>query len=128
MAQAKPEFVRSLPADAALAAFIVVAASAATAGNVKQCTASTTPLGVTLEASNAGQQATFAMGGILKVVAGGAITAGDDLGVDASGRAVSITISAAGTTKRPTIGVAHSAAANAGEYVYVFFQPGYAQT
>jgi hypothetical protein len=61
-------------------------------GTVSKCNAVTDrALGVLLDKPESGQAAEVAVGGIVKVLAGGAITAGNPIGPDASGKGVAKT-------------------------------------
>lgn len=66
-----------------------------------------------------GQGADIAMGGVERVVIGAAVTRGDYLTSDASGRAIPITLNPAGATYIAQLGQAMESGAVAGEYVAV---------
>lgn len=61
----------------------------------------------------AGRAGTVAIAGVTKVVAGAAIAAGTDIGIDSSGRAVPT------GTSDTVVGIARDAVSNAGELVSV---------
>lgn len=83
------------------------------AGTVTVCAASTDePIGVLLNKPNTGEAAEIATDGIVKVVAGAAITAGAALMSDASGRAIT-----AATAGNKTFGKALEAASGAGQVI-----------
>ena len=65
----------------------------------------------------AGRATTLAIGGRVKVMAGGAVTVGDDLSSDASGRAVPV------VSGDFTLGTALEAASAAGDIISMIFQP-----
>lgn len=123
----KPEFVRTFTADTAVTANKVVVAST-NAGSVKLPAATTNLaiVGVTVGPADSNYKVPVALGGIVQITAGGTIAAGDPLGFDTSGQAVTITPSGSGTTLRGCIGSAISAASSGG-LVDVVFHPSYGQ-
>lgn len=126
MSLSKPEFVRTFVFDAAIGKNRFASASASNDLSGIIATASTLVIGATVEASDANNAAAVALGGVVKVVAGGTITRGDRVASDANGAAVSITIAASGTTLRYIAGVALQSGVS-GDIIEVLLQPGYGQ-
>lgn len=109
-------------AAGAVGANRIVVVDAANAGNVAVSTAAQKGfLGVTKEKTDALGYAAIRTDGIVQVVAGGAIAAGDYLASDANGAAVAIVPATSGAVKM-VIGIALNSAASA-TFVDVELQP-----
>jgi len=91
------------------------------ANTITICGAAGNVCGILYDEPNINQygQVLTASGVLAKVIAGGAVSAGNWLETDSSGRAVALTIDGDGTTETYTIGRAVTACSNAGEYITV---------
>lgn len=114
---------RSFNAAAALTAGLIVKQTAD--DTVNKATASTDAvIGVTVDAqTTADRPITVAQGGEARVRAGAAITRGQYLAADGSGRAVPITPAAGGGTLARCIGIAKETVSNADEFGVVQIAP-----
>ena len=100
-------------ADLTTAQYKLVKIVAGSVPTIGLCTAATdTPIGVLQNNPNVGEAATVAVIGLSKVVAGGILAPGDLIGVDATSRAVKLTLPAATSF---IIGQVEQAAAAAGQ-------------
>jgi hypothetical protein len=103
--------IPALKANADLSAKQYLFVKIAAAKAVDVCSAATDrPVGILQNKPTSGQNAEVAFLGVSKVVCGGTITAGDQIGTDANGKAVSL---AAGTdTTKFVVGIALEAGAS----------------
>lgn len=125
MALQRPQNVITMPFDAAAGAFRIVMASGTNAGNAAVSTASALGfIGVTVEPSSAGASlsAAVATAGVVQIVAGGSITAGNLVESNSTGAAVARTPAASGSAVKQIVGVALNTAAS-GALVDVLIQP-----
>lgn len=106
----------------AMAKGYIVKAGTAADGILLATAATSALLGVTVEPISPGKSQSYQMGGKAAVLSGAAITVGQILTSDSTGRAVPLTASASSTAQ--ILGIAKTAASGAGEWVEVELQLG----
>lgn len=112
--------IKTFHAPVAVAGYLLVTPGADDS-EVAAADAATDPLiGVTTQiGTQANGRCDVVMGGVTEVVAGGAVSRGASLTSDSSGRAVAV-----GATASRTIGIALTAAAQAGDIISILIAPG----